>query len=100
MRLPGFDRGPRPSRALLARDADADALVDSYVAWREACVDVRTAYDRWSGSESACRGLSFAAYMAALEHEEHAADAYRRRIERARRVGCRPTVDRLPGAAP
>jgi hypothetical protein len=46
---------------------------DSYVRWRKACEEVRLAYERWRTPESRDSGLTFAAYRAALDREEHAA---------------------------
>lgn len=46
---------------------------DSYVRWREACEDVRLAYERSGTAERPDRGLAFAAFCAALDREEHAA---------------------------
>ena len=47
--------------------------MDSWVCWREACEDVRSAYERWGGAEPVQRGLAFENYRAALEREEQAA---------------------------
>jgi hypothetical protein len=58
-----------------------DAFIESYVFWREQCVDVQSAYDRWiSGREEG--GVAFAMYHAELEFEERAARAYRDSAER------------------
>jgi hypothetical protein len=68
-----------------AREAAADALVDAYVAWREACARVRTAYARCDGRDGCHpreRELAYAAHRAALDCEEHAAGVYARRIDR------------------
>jgi len=66
------------SRARFAwRDPRIDALVDSYVEWREECETVETAYERWTQSERSKRGLAYAAYRAALDREEKAAASYR-----------------------
>ena len=58
------------------RSASVDAFIDSYVCWREACEDVRTAYRRWLNCDAGERGLGFAAYRAALEREEHASSVH------------------------
>ena len=60
-------------------DAATDSLLDGYVAWREACADVSAAYERWIRSLRRDRSLAFAAYLAALEREEHASRVYERR---------------------
>jgi hypothetical protein len=62
--------------SLQLRSPDA-ALVDGYLAswfrWREACEDVRGAYDVWRTCARPQRALAFASYRAALDREEHAA---------------------------
>jgi hypothetical protein len=63
-----------------------DALVDSYVAWREASASVQTAYERWEESVFPSRDTAFGAYMAALQREHHTARIYGQRIARLRRV--------------
>jgi hypothetical protein len=63
-----------------------DALIDSYVRWREESAAVNATYRRWShaaGGED--RGLRFDEYLAALDREEYAASAYRRLVEQASR---------------
>jgi hypothetical protein len=49
---------------------------DSYVRWREACEEVRVAYERWDSSDRRDRGLAFAAFCAALDREGHAASVH------------------------
>jgi hypothetical protein len=69
----------------LARKPDmtlADEFLDSYVNWREACEDVRAAYDRWRRSESPERALAFAVYSTALDREEQAASVHSDRTQR------------------
>lgn len=51
----------------------ADEFIDSWVCWREACEDVRSAYRRWDDAASPQRALAFETYRAALEREEQAA---------------------------
>ena len=57
-----------------------DAAMDGYVAWREESAVVETAYGRWLRAEPAEEGLAFAAYLAALDREERAAETYMRLI--------------------
>jgi hypothetical protein len=57
-------------------------FLETYVCWREACEDVRTAYERWTTSKPAERGMWFAVYRAALEWEERASSAHSERVER------------------
>jgi hypothetical protein len=79
--------------------AATDALVDAYVVWREECVRVHLAYRRCNQRESAERDLAFAAYSAALQREEGAANAYARQIERVRRLAPRGREDEAYRAA-
>jgi hypothetical protein len=66
-----------PSRQLV------DAVMDRYVAWREESVAVDAAYANWRCAPSGDRALLFAAYCAALDREERAADDYERMIDQA-----------------
>jgi hypothetical protein len=49
-----------------------DEFLDSWVCWREACEDVRSAYERWGRCKAPQRGLAFASYRAALDREDQA----------------------------
>jgi hypothetical protein len=62
-----------------------DGLLESYVSWREECQAVRLAYERWIASDRGERGLAYAAYLAVLDREEHAARTYARHVERVTR---------------
>jgi hypothetical protein len=73
-----------------------DDLVDMYVDWREACVGLRKAYERWSSMRVAERELAFAAYGAALDWEEQASAVYADRINLVVRELRR--ASRRPGA--
>jgi hypothetical protein len=53
-----------------------DEFVDSWVRWREACEEVRSAYQRWGKCEPRQRGLAFSVYRAALDREDQAARVY------------------------
>jgi hypothetical protein len=53
-----------------------DEFMESYVRWREACAHVTSAYERWRSSEADEHALAFAAYRAALDREDHAADVH------------------------
>ena len=64
--------------------AFADDFLDSYVCWREACEDVRSAYQQWMNSKRRQRGLAFAAYRAALDREEYASRVYSERALKIR----------------
>ena len=53
-----------------------DVLMDVYVDWREECIALRNAYQRWSSVRIAERELAFAAYRAALDREDRASAVY------------------------
>ena len=72
--------GATPSRPELYDD-----LMDMYVEWREACVVLRQAYERWSSVRVAERMHAFAAYGAALDWEEQASAVYEDRLNRVAR---------------
>jgi hypothetical protein len=59
-----------------------DQMIDGYVSWREECAAVAASYENWSRSGRQDRSLAYAAYMAALDREEHAASTYRSLAER------------------
>ena len=76
--IPSLARARTGARAQVAwPDARVDALIDTYVEWREECVVLKRAYERWTGAKRAERGLAYAAYRAALDREEKAAAVYR-----------------------
>jgi hypothetical protein len=62
-----------------------DDLMDMYVDWREACITLRKAYERWSSVRVAERKMAFAAYGAALDWEERASAIYADRINQVAR---------------
>jgi hypothetical protein len=68
-----------PSSALI------DAIMDGYVSWREESAAVEKAYREWVGARREDRAVAFAAYSAAVDREEYAAEDYRRLIEDAER---------------
>ena len=74
----------KPLRRFRTRRDTRELAVDAYVAWREECVAVRTAYLAWRRARAAEAAFAFDAYEAALDREEVAAEAYRALI---RRVG-------------
>lgn len=57
-------------------NAQVDHLLELYCAWRTECAAVRTAYERFATAERSERSLAFAAYEAAVDREESAADVY------------------------
>jgi hypothetical protein len=62
----------------------ASAQVAGYASWREASDGVAEAYRSWAAAPRGERFLAHAAYLAALEREEHAARAYQRLVEQFR----------------
>jgi hypothetical protein len=60
-----------------------DAVMESYVSWREQNMAVETAYANWTRAAASERQDTFAAYLAALDREEHAAAAYERILAQA-----------------
>ena len=49
--------------------------------WREAAVDTNRAYGWWKSAGQSERGDAAAAYLAAIDREEKAADEYNRALE-------------------
>jgi hypothetical protein len=62
----------------------ASAQEASYANWRETSDGVAEAYRSWAAAPHDERWLAHAAYLAALEREEHAARAYQRLVEQPR----------------
>jgi hypothetical protein len=90
------------------RDRMIDGLMDAYVDWREASVDVESAYRRWARAAPGDTSDAFAGYRATLDRELLATIAYARlmrrirvRLERDRRrrlaAGRRPVRERRRG---
>ena len=61
-----------------------DDMVVAYVEWREACPNVRAAYDRWARARPDDEMLAFGAYQAALDTEERASQVYADHVRRVR----------------
>ncbi len=59
-----------------------DELIERYCDWRTRCEEVSATYERFANAGSADRGVAFAAFQAALDREECAADAYAEQIDR------------------
>ena len=74
----------KPLRRSTDERNNVELAVDAYVAWREECVAVRTAYLAWRRARAAEAALAFDAYEAALDREEVAAEVYAALV---RRVG-------------
>ena len=62
------------------RSEIVDEMMDMYVAWREACIALRKAYENWSTVRVAERALAYATYQAALDWEEQASNVYADRL--------------------
>jgi hypothetical protein len=85
----------------LSKKRLVDRLIDAYVSWREACLQVSDAYVSWA-SETGPRATSaFGRYMAALDREERAAEVYAGLVWRARQLprDRRDPAEPLGGAA-
>lgn len=72
------------------RRADVDSVLAAYSAWRAECAAVRAAYGRWARGARRDVDVTVAAYLAALDREERAAERYARLLVRARG---RPEID-------
>jgi hypothetical protein len=57
-----------------------DRLIELYCDWRIEASIVRVAYGHFSEADAADRTLRFAAYLAALDRERAASDAYAEQI--------------------
>jgi hypothetical protein len=76
-----------------------ELAVDAYMAWREECLAVRTAYLAWRRARVAEAALAFDAYEAALDREEVAAEDYAalmRRVGHLVEVGLARQLAYLP----
>jgi hypothetical protein len=61
-----------------------DELLEHYVSWREECITVEHSYEGWTAADRGEGALAYAAYLAALDREEHAARSYAHHLERVR----------------
>ena len=68
------------------RDLAIDVLLEDYVSWREECVAVWSAYQRWADADRARRVPAYAEYAAALDREELAARIYAQQLSMVSRV--------------
>ncbi len=59
-----------------------DRLIELYCDWRSECWEVRSAYERFTAATADDRALAYAAYRAALDREESAADVYAEQMTR------------------
>ena len=63
-----------------------DRLMEAYVRWREACLQVNEAYACWTSERGIRATVAFGSYMAALDREGDAADAYAALVLQTREV--------------
>ena len=90
----------KPLRRFRKRRETRELAVDAYVAWREECVAVRTAYLAWRRARAADAALAFDVYEAALDREEVAAEVYAalmRRVGHLVETGLARQLAYLPG---
>jgi hypothetical protein len=59
-----------------------DEAMDAYVAWREECIAVSEAYQRWAAASEADAAVAFESYGVALVREELACEVYAALIRR------------------
>ena len=57
-------------------------FVECYGRWREERSTVHVSYDRWRDAEPGVQRFAYAAYVAALDREQRAADVYRECADR------------------
>jgi hypothetical protein len=77
-----------------------DDLMEMYVDWREECLGLSTAYERWLSVPVAEQELAFAAYSAALDREEQASAVYADHVDRIARELAVPKKRRWLGLTP
>ena len=70
-----------PTTTPLHEQAVDDAVL-AYVQWREECASVWNAYDQWTSATAGDKVPGHAAYCAALDREEAAANAYAKVVDR------------------
>jgi hypothetical protein len=86
----------------LTRKRLVDRLIDAYVSWREACLQVSDAYGSWASETGLAATSAFGRYMAALDREERAAEVYAGLVRRAGQQASsrHDPAEPLGGAAP
>jgi hypothetical protein len=76
----------RAPRTRAARLELLDALMDSYLHWRDESRAAAESYRSWRSAPRPGRDVAFDEYLAALDREEHAACGYRRAVEQTQGV--------------
>jgi hypothetical protein len=61
-----------------------DQFLESYMHWREACEEVRSAYELWHKCTPTHRTVGYKTYRAALDREELAARVHSHRAQELR----------------
>ena len=83
MRVRATTRGAANRGSAFAEDRrrqQVDELVDYYVSWRESCATVAVSYEDWGCADRPDKARAFSMYVAALDREEQAANAYQRAV--------------------
>ena len=80
-----------------ARRRLVDRLIDAYVDWHEACLLVGDRYRSWTRAAGLDPTLAYARYVAALDHEERAAEAYSELVSQTAKL---VATDRKLAASP
>jgi hypothetical protein len=65
-----------------------NAMLESYVDWREESSVVGAAYQLWVDADAREGELAYTGYLAALDREEHAARGYADQVKRVAKI-CR-----------
>jgi acyl-CoA reductase-like NAD-dependent aldehyde dehydrogenase len=77
-------RPPQHSRSLRVKEQVTRLVIevgDRASAWRDAALDAELAFRSWASAPPVERAGAAAAYLAAIEREEKAADEYRSAVE-------------------
>jgi hypothetical protein len=77
-----------------------DEAICAYVDWRDESMGVWDAYDSWTRAAQAEAAYAHAAYEAALDREQAAANVYRRSVERCCRFVAVRADDPAAGGSP
>jgi hypothetical protein len=74
----------RPHRQSARRLDFLDALMDSYMNWRDHSRAVEESYRLWDDSTGGDRRVAYDQYLTALDREEHAAHGYEHTLAETR----------------
>jgi hypothetical protein len=75
-----------PSTPPLHHRQAVDDVLDAYVGWREQCAAVWDAYGWWASATADDKAPAHAAYQAALDREEAAANVYATLVDRVSKL--------------